>query len=279
MRLLTKPESLRAFLRFERSELKPRRLQAVVCALAACVSATVPLFVRADTPPASPTTPNSESGLQSSTPNAVSASTDNNTQHTATPQNRDAAKKAAPASRGFDRNAVLSRTLTRGQYLVRTALNYRGLPYRWGGTSPRSGFDCSGLVQTVYAKWGIYLPRCAHEQVAKGIPIPKDKLQAGDLVFFKNTYKRGLSHVGIYVGEGWFIHAASRRTGVIISRLDAPYHLHHWYGARRLDLSKLPPVPGEEQAGQQRVILDENGTAETEPQPQGEDQSPPDPGR
>jgi cell wall-associated NlpC family hydrolase len=267
-------------LRIERSELKPRRLQTVVCAVVACVSATVPLFVRADTPPSPLQTPTQEPGSQSSPPNAVPASTDNTSQ-TAPSQSRDAAKKT-PATRsgGFDRNAVLSRTLTRGQYLVRTALGYRGLPYRWGGTSPRSGFDCSGLVQTVYAKWGIYLPRCAHEQVAKGVPIPKDKLQAGDLVFFKNTYKRGLSHVGIYVGEGWFIHAASRRTGVILSRLDAPYHLHHWYGARRLNLSKLPPVPGEEQSQEpQRVILDENGTVETDTQGPPDDQSPPDPGR
>jgi cell wall-associated NlpC family hydrolase len=190
-------------------------------------------------------------------------------------------KSAPKASRAavFDRNAVLSRTLSRGQYVVRTALNYRGLPYRWGGTSPRSGFDCSGLVQTVYAKWGIYLPRCAHEQVTKGVAIPKDKLQAGDLVFFKNTYKRGLSHVGIYVGEGWFIHAASRRSGVILSRLDSPYNLNHWYGARRLNLSKLPPVPGEEEQEPPRVILDETGNVDTENPPPLDVPSPPEPGR
>jgi hypothetical protein len=112
-------------------------------------------------------------------------------------------------------------------------------------------------VQTVYAKWGIYLPRCAHEQVNQGIHIPKDQLQAGDLVFFKNTYKHGLSHVGIYVGKGWFVHAASRRSGVILSRLDSPYNLHHWYGARRLNLSKLPPVANEEPQEPPKVILED----------------------
>jgi len=279
---LTEPGSPRASLRLERSELKPKRLQAMVCAIAVCVSATVPVFVRADMPPTSKSASTRESGSQSSTPKTAPASPEN-LDKAAAPQIVDVANKPKPTppqSRAFDRDAVLSRSLSRGQYVVRTALGYRGLPYRWGGTSPRSGFDCSGLVQTVYAKWGIYLPRCAHEQALKGVPIPKDKLQAGDLVFFKNTYKHGLSHVGIYVGEGWFIHAASRRTGVILSRLDSPYHLHHWYGARRLNLSKLPPVPGEEQQQEPpRVILDENGTAETETQapPGGDD--PPDPGR
>ena len=136
---------------------------------------------------------------------------------------------------------------SRGVNITRTAQQFKGWPYVWGGTSPKSGFDCSGLVQYVYSKWGIYLPRCASEQVNKGVPVKFNDLQAGDLVFFKNTYKRGLSHVGIFIGDGWFIHASSARTGVILSRLDSGYHKAHWYGARRLNLSKLPPVEGEEQ--------------------------------
>ena len=151
------------------------------------------------------------------------------------------ASSPAPAP---DKNAP-NRHATRGQYLARTALSFRGAPYRWGGRSARSGFDCSGLVQTVYAKWGIALPRAARAQYQQGKAIGKADLQAGDLVFFKNTYRRGLSHVGVYIGNGFFIHAATRKQGVVISSLNAGYHSKHWAGARRLDLTKLPPAPGE----------------------------------
>ncbi|SRR5579884_79434 len=156
-------------------------------------------------------------------------------------------------------NSALDRHATRGQYLARTALSYRGVPYRWGGRSPRTGFDCSGLVQSVYAKWGLYLPRVASAQIKKGVPVKPDKLLPGDLVFFKNTYKRGISHVGIYIGNNYFIHAAGRGKGVCVSRL-AGYHKRHWAGARRLNLSKLPPVPGEE-TPPTRIILQETPDA------------------
>ena len=102
---------------------------------------------------------------------------------------------------------------SRGVNITRTAQQFKGMRYVWGGTSPKSGFDCSGLVQYVYAKWGIYLPRCASEQVNKGVSVKQNELQPGDLVFFQNTYKRGLSHVGIFVGDGWFIHASKRANG------------------------------------------------------------------
>ncbi len=133
-----------------------------------------------------------------------------------------------------------TRSLSRGQVLAKTAAAFRGSPYRFGGRSPKTGFDCSGLVQVVCEKWGVYVPRVASGQYHMGKPVQKSELQAGDLVFFKNTYKRGLSHVGIYLGEGRFVHAATRKKGVIISRLDSGYHLAHYYGARRLDLAKLP---------------------------------------
>lgn len=183
------------------------------------------------------------------------------------PAKADAAASAANRGGAVDRSGSSDRSgvvdrggavglPSRGMNITRTAQQFKGWPYVWGGTSPKSGFDCSGLVQYVYAKWGIYLPRCASEQVNKGVPVKFNELQAGDLVFFKNTYKRGLSHVGIFIGDGWFIHASSARTGVILSRLDSGYHKAHWYGARRLNLSKLPPVEGEEQQPT-RVILEE----------------------
>src|SRR5262249_44539830 len=122
----------------------------------------------------------------------------------------------APASaegNSSDNNSTLDRHLSRGESMARTALAYRGAPYRFGSRS--GGFDCSGLIQTICAKYGIYLPRASNAQFNVGKPVPKDQLQPGDLVFFQNTYKRGISHVGIYIGEGQFLHAAGSRKGVI----------------------------------------------------------------
>ena len=145
---------------------------------------------------------------------------------------------------------------SRGYPLAHTALSYRGTPYRWGGTNLRTGVDCSGLVQAVCAKWGIMLPRAARAQFSVGTPVKPSELQPGDLVFFKNTYRHGLSHVGIYVGENHFIHAAGKGKGVRLSRIDVGYHKQHWAGARRLNLSKLPAVPGEQAPTPERVLLD-----------------------
>ena len=89
--------------------------------------------------------------------------------------------------------------------IIQTAMDYIGVPYVFGGTSP-SGFDCSGYVRYVFANAGIYLPRTADEQYELGVPVPMDSLRAGDLVFFP-TYDYGASHVGIYLSEGEFINA------------------------------------------------------------------------
>lgn len=133
---------------------------------------------------------------------------------------------------------------TRGEYLARTALGFRGRRYRSGGTGGR-GFDCSGLAQTVCRKWGLMLPRTSTEQFRKGTHVSKADLQPGDLVFFGRS---GVSHVGIFIGEGKFVHAANHRKGVIVSKLSESYYANRFAGARRLDLSKLPPTAHEESA-------------------------------
>ncbi len=150
---------------------------------------------------------------------------------------------------------------SRGYALAQTALSSRGVAYRWGGTNLRTGVDCSGLVQAVCAKWGILLPRAARAQFNIGTPVKPNELQPGDLVFFKNTYRHGLSHVGIYIGENHFIHAAGRGKGVRLGRIDQGYHKAHWAGARRLNLSKLPQVPGEQAPTPERVYLDQDNEA------------------
>ena len=116
--------------------------------------------------------------------------------------------------------------------IVQTAMAYLGVPYSFGGTSP-SGFDCSGYVRFVFANAGIYLPRAADEQYEVGRPVPMSALRTGDLVFF-STYEYGASHVGIYLSDGNFIHAASS-IGVSIASIYDPYYWGDRYiGARRV---------------------------------------------
>lgn len=110
--------------------------------------------------------------------------------------------------------------------VVSIALQYLGVPYVWGGASPATGFDCSGLVMYVFAQVGISLPHNAAAQYGYGVPVPYDQLQPGDLVFFE-----GLGHVGIYIGGGQFIHAPHTGDVVRISSLSD----HGGYvGARRI---------------------------------------------
>ena len=114
--------------------------------------------------------------------------------------------------------------------LARKALSFRGTRYVWGGDG-RTGFDCSGFTQYLYAERGIKLPHSAKMQFALGTPVSRAELQPGDLVFF-NT--RGpLTHVGMYIGDGKFIHAANPRRGVVVSRLDSPFYSRCYAGARR----------------------------------------------
>lgn len=118
--------------------------------------------------------------------------------------------------------------------VVQAACAFRGTRYVMGGTS-RSGFDCSGFVRYILgAASGVALPRTATEQYYHGSKISNCQLQPGDLVFFKNTYKHGISHVGIYVGGGKFVHAANSHKGVRMDHLSDSYYQSHYAGARRV---------------------------------------------
>mgnify|MGYP005844013151 FL=1 len=119
-----------------------------------------------------------------------------------------------------------------GWKIVEVASKYLGSRYVWGGTSP-AGFDCSGFVWYVYKTAGSYVPRDLWGQLQAGPRVKQDNLLPGDIVFFENTYTYGLSHDGIYIGGGRFIHAASEREGVTISSLSERYWAARYYGASR----------------------------------------------
>jgi peptidoglycan DL-endopeptidase CwlO len=112
--------------------------------------------------------------------------------------------------------------------VVGIAMQYLGTPYVWGGASP-GGFDCSGFVMYVYSQLGVNLPHNAALQFGYGIPVPRDQLQAGDLVFFD-----GLGHAGIYIGGGQFIHSPHTGDVVKISSLYDSWYSSSWVGARRV---------------------------------------------
>lgn len=139
---------------------------------------------------------------------------------------------SAASSNSVSTPAALSYNAGSSSSIVSVAQNYLGVPYVWGGTSP-SGFDCSGFTQYVLRQCGYNINRTAAAQYSNGSYVSYGSLQAGDLVFFANTYAAsGITHVGIYIGGGQFIHAASG--GVKISSLSESYYSSRYYGARRI---------------------------------------------
>jgi cell wall-associated NlpC family hydrolase len=115
-----------------------------------------------------------------------------------------------------------------GNRIVSYARHFVGTPYRWGGSSPRTGFDCSGFVRYVYGHFGITLPHSTWGDLVRGRRVPRRWLRPGDLVFFA-----GASHVGIYVGSGRFIDAPHTGAVVRITTMHGWYG-SSYYGARRL---------------------------------------------
>jgi cell wall-associated NlpC family hydrolase len=123
------------------------------------------------------------------------------------------------------------------QRLLEDAKYFKGGKYVWGGTTPE-GFDCSGYVQYLYKKYHINLPRTAWAQSKKGVTVDKKHLQKGDLLFFLTDKKRGIpvTHVGIYIGNGNFIHAASKKKGIIISPITHGSYAKCFVSAKRIVL-------------------------------------------
>lgn len=117
--------------------------------------------------------------------------------------------------------------------LIKTAQDFIGVPYLWGGTSSDKGFDCSGLTMTVYQLNGLDLPRNSAKQYESGAPVEKIRdLQKGDLVFFALKQKNRVSHVGVYIGDGYFIHASSQGKIIRVDSFNAAYFSQNYMGAR-----------------------------------------------
>lgn len=121
--------------------------------------------------------------------------------------------------------------------VINTAMGMIGIPYRFGGTSAETGFDCSGFVRAIYQDtMGHLLPRKADDQAKATQKIDKKELKPGDLVFF-NTMRRTFSHVGIYVGDGQFIHSPSKGKSVRVENMNTSYWAKRFNGARRVDVA------------------------------------------
>ena len=150
------------------------------------------------------------------------------------------AGKAAPAGAPHGDAALLSElteadapaTATKGGDIEKTAEEFLGTPYRFGGEGPK-GIDCSSFVQQVFREHQIDLPRTAREQSGVGSDVAQGDLKKGDLIFF-HTYASYPSHVGIYLGDGKMIHASSAKGEVTVSDINSDYYRSHFMGAKRI---------------------------------------------
>ena len=133
---------------------------------------------------------------------------------------------------------VGGRVETKASELVLHAMGFLGVPYKRGGNTFETGFDCSGFVKAIYEQTaGLILPRRAEQQAASAQKIERTDLQPGDLVFF-NTMRRAFSHVGIYIGEGKFIHSPKPGAEVRVEDMGITYWTSRFDGARRVSVEK-----------------------------------------
>ncbi len=156
------------------------------------------------------------------------------TETPAAPTEAPTASAEAPAPAAPDTPAR-SESSARGSDVAAFAMQFVGAPYVWGGTDP-DGFDCSGFTRYVYQQFGLDLPQFAADQYSDQygtMLTDSNELQAGDLVFFANTYEPGITHVGIYIGNGDVVQAMSPGIGVAIGNLREDYWAQHYYGALR----------------------------------------------
>ncbi len=148
-------------------------------------------------------------------------------------------KQPKTSAKSQGRTNAVVRDLSIKEDIIKTAKRYLGVPYKFGGNSLKSGIDCSGYVQKIFSKYNVNLPRTARDIYWNaGIKVSKSQLQTGDLVFF-TTYAKYPSHVGIYMGNGQFIHASSGARKVSITSLHKKYYQKRYIGAKRIPVSAV----------------------------------------
>lgn len=144
-----------------------------------------------------------------------------------------AAIAAGPAGAIVDESSrgpsVVATAPTRGERAVKVALEAVGTPYRWGGESPSTGFDCSGLVRWAYGRVGVDLPHNSYALYGEGRRVSESGMEAGDILFFE-----GLGHVGLYLGRGRMVHAPQTGRDVEVVRLSSTNYGGRLIGARRV---------------------------------------------
>jgi cell wall-associated NlpC family hydrolase len=140
-----------------------------------------------------------------------------------------AASNAAPRAADPRLPRLDPQPLSRGQLAALHALDQVGVPYHWGGESPASGFDCSGLVRWAYGRLGIDLPHNSYALFSVGRRVPESRIAPGDVLFFT-----GLGHVGLYVGDGWMVHAPYSGKNVEVTPLGGSHYGRRLIGARRV---------------------------------------------
>ena len=143
-----------------------------------------------------------------------------------------AAAASDEGRRPVPRSILPEPELPKGERAVRFALEEVGVPYRWGGESPETGFDCSGLVRWAYGRVGIDLPHNSYALYGEGKRVPSSRMAPGDILFFE-----GLGHVGLYLGKGRMVHAPETGRNVEVVRLTATNYGSRLLGARRVTTS------------------------------------------
>ncbi|MDP9351320.1 MAG: NlpC/P60 family protein [Chloroflexota bacterium] len=123
---------------------------------------------------------------------------------------------------------------SKGQAIANTAKAYVGYRYAYYGNTPSEGFSCVGLTQWAYRQNGIWIPESLGGQASSGWSVSRGNLRAGDIVLFQNTWWNGLSHAGIYVGNGWMVNAVSPQYGIRWDNIYNSYYSGKWYDGRRL---------------------------------------------
>ena len=131
------------------------------------------------------------------------------------------------SSKSASKSASKSSSGSLGSQVAEYAMQFKGYRYKWGGTSPSTGFDCSGMVYYIYKQFGYNVGRTCTNQYQNGYPhVSRGNLQVGDIVLFERTYTTSgpVTHAGIYIGNNQFIHAANSGTGVVVTSLDSDYY-------------------------------------------------------